>query len=94
MPFPNQTPNPFTRAGIEVLTPGQMGCYGLFNAGGWIYVGRGDIRQRLLAHLEGDNTLIILRQPTHWVAAVTASHVEMEKALIVECQPACNQKVG
>jgi hypothetical protein len=94
MPFPNQTPRAFTRANIEAIAPGQVGCYGLFNVAGWIYVGRGDIRQRLLAHLEGDNTLIILRGPTHWVDVVTANHVEMEKALIVECQPACNRKVG
>ena len=47
--FPQQTPRPFTRAGIEALAPNQMGCYGIYRQGQCVYVGRGDIRTRLLA---------------------------------------------
>jgi hypothetical protein len=95
MPFPNQTPREFTRANIEAITPGQKGCYGLFRSGGrWIYVGKGDIRDRLLAHLRGDNPCIATTQPTHWVDVVTADLDNEEKRLIVELSPSCNQKVG
>jgi hypothetical protein len=51
MPFPQQNPIAFTQQGIESLNPDQYGCYGIFNSIRWIYVGKGDIRSRLLAHL-------------------------------------------
>ena len=70
MAFPEQEPRAFTRANIEALTENQMGCYGLFRDGQWIYVGKGDIRTRLLAHLNGDNTCITTARPTHWVDEV------------------------
>jgi len=65
MPFPQQVPQPFTRESISSLFPGQIGVYGLFNSGGWIYIGRGDMRNRLLDHLNGDNAWISLFAPTH-----------------------------
>lgn len=95
MPFPNQTARAFTRANVEAITPGQMGCYGLFvNQGGWVYVGKGDIRTRLLAHLDGDNPCITKNKPTHWMDMVTNNMDQMEKALILELNPTCNKKVG
>lgn len=94
MPFPEQTPRAFIRANVEAIRPGQMGCYGLFKQGEWIYVGKGDIRQRLLDHLNGDNPCIIRRGPTHWVDEVTNNHDAREKQLILELKPSCNQKVG
>lgn len=94
MPFPQQTPRQFNRANIEALNPGQNGCYGLYKQGLWIYVGRGDIRARLLAHLNGDNPSITRAKPTHWVDVVTPNAIAMEKTLILELGPLCNQKVG
>ena len=95
MPFPEQTPRAFTKENVTALDVGQMGCYGLYRDGGsWIYVGRGDIRERLLAHLSGDNPCIISGNPTHWVDVVTADHVAVEKKLIVEFTPVCNKKIG
>jgi hypothetical protein len=95
MPFPQQNPRAFTKANIEAITPGQKGVYGIFrNQGPWIYVGSGDIRERLLAHFYGDNPDIIKAGPTHWVDEVTANNIAREKALIVECQPVANKKVG
>ena len=35
-----------------------MGCYGLYKTGQWIYVGKGDTRTRLLAHLNNHNPCI------------------------------------
>lgn len=94
MPFASQTPRQFTREKVLAISPGQMGVYGLFRANQWVYVGSGDVRERLLAHLGGDNPSITQEQPTHWVDEVTDEYVEREKALILEMAPNCNQKVG
>lgn len=95
MSFPQQTPRAFTRANIEAITPGQKGCYGLYKANTWIYVGKADcIRKRLLEHLAGDNPCITRQQPTHWVDVVTNNNEAEEKRLITLYQPVCNKKVG
>ncbi len=95
MPFIPQTPRVFTKTDVESLTPNQYGVYGIFRQGRWIYVGRGDIRQRLLTHLNGDNPSILLESPTHWVGEVLTGDPSIrEKELILECSPCCNQKVG
>lgn len=94
MPFPQQSARLFTKANIEAINPGQNGVYGLYKANTWIYVGRGDIRTRLLAHFNGDNPCITAQGPTHWVDEVTSDDVNREKALILECSPVCNKKVG
>jgi hypothetical protein len=94
MPFPQQEPRPFTRAGIEWLKPSQYGVYGIYRADAWIYVGMGDIRARLLDHLNGDNHRITSERPTHWVAAVTSNAALTEKELILELNPIANRRVG
>lgn len=94
MPFPQQQPNQYTRAGIEQLNPNQQGCYGIFRQGLWIYVGRGDLRQRLLDHYNGDNWRITQEAPTHYVTVLSGDPVTLEKALILELNPIANRKVG
>jgi hypothetical protein len=94
MPFPNQTARLFTKAAIEVLNPNQNGVYGIFRQDCWIYVGRGDIRDRLLSHVAGNNPAITAQRPTHFVTMVTTNDVVAERQLIVELQPVANQKVG
>ena len=94
MPFPKQEARVFTKANVESINPGQMGCYGIYNHNGWIYVGKGDIRERLLDHLNGDNPCITRKGPTHWVGEVTRDYNNREKALILELGPSCNMKVG
>jgi hypothetical protein len=95
MPFVQQTPRIFNRQNVEALNPNQYGVYGLFKPGKWIYVGKGDIRQRLLAHLNGDNPCITQDAPTHWVdEVISGDPSSREKQLILELQPSCNQKVG
>lgn len=95
MAFIQQIPQPFTRERINSVIPGQRGVYGLFRKESWIYVGKGDIRERLLAHVGGDNPGILKYQPTHWVGEVMQGDPsEREKQLIVELQPLCNKKVG
>lgn len=96
MAFLTQTPRLFDRQNIEALNKNQFGVYGLFRPGQWLYVGKGDIRERLLSHLNGDNFYITSSKPTHWVAELW-SYPQMssrEKALIIELNPFCNQKIG
>ena len=93
MGFANQI-RAFTRENVEALNPNQIGVYGLFRDNTWVYIGRGDIRARLLAHLNGDNACITRESPTHWVDVVTSDDVNEEKRLILEHQPVCNKKVG
>lgn len=95
MPFVQQTPRVFTRQNVEALNPNQFGVYGLFRQGVWVYVGKGDIRQRLLNHLNGDNPCISRERPTHWVdEVISGDPSEREKQLIQELTPVCNQRVG
>lgn len=94
MAFPLQAPRNFTKAGVEALDPNQHGVYGIYHAKAWVYVGRGDIRTRLLSHVGGDNPRIIKENPTHFVAEVTKNEEVREKQLIVELNPIANQKVG
>ncbi len=94
MPFPPQDSRIFNRTNIEGVTPKLHGVYGLFRSGTWIYIGKGDIRQRLLDHLNGDNPRILNEQPTHWVDEVNSNMDERERQLILEFVPICNQRVG
>ncbi len=94
MPFPTQTPRLFTKAAIELLNPNQNGVYGIFRHDRWIYVGRGDIRTRLLSHFAGNNPAITAQGPTHFVAMVTRNDETIERQLILELQPVANRKVG
>jgi len=95
MPFIKQTPKLYNRANVEALNANQIGVYGLFKNGRWIYVGKGDIRERLLAHLNGDNACITREHPTSWVDELTSGDPSArEKQLIIELNPSCNQRVG
>jgi len=94
VPFNNNTVRPFTRAGIEAINPNQIGVYGLFKPKVWVYIGRGDIRDRLLKHLNGDNPCITREAPTSWIAEVTSNDVQRERELIAELNSVCNRRVG
>lgn len=97
MPFVQQTSRIFTLQNIEAINEGQLGVYGLFKSGEWVYVGKGDIRNRLLSHLRGDNPCIIQKRPTHWVDEVIPNSFQRdqrEKELIIELGPSCNERVG
>ena len=95
MPFPQQTPLPFTSEGVTQLAAGQTGCYGIYREGQWIYIGRAEcLRTRLQQHVADPRSLIWQHGPTHFVAVVSPDYINLEKALIRECFPCCNQKVG
>jgi excinuclease UvrABC nuclease subunit len=93
MPFPKQDGRLFIESEIEKLLPGQRGVYGIYRPDRWIYVGRSnDLRQRLLEHLADPH--IMAQKPTAFLTWVTTDDVRVEKALIVELDPALNQKIG
>ena len=90
MPFLHQLPREYSRKVIEELEKGQIGVYVLFKQAIWIYVGRGDLRECLLGHLNGDNPCVTRFDPTSWMAEVTGGDpTERHKQLVEELQPAC-----
>lgn len=95
MPFPsNLTRFPYTRQAVENVNENQNGVYGIYGQNGWIYVGKGDIRTRMLAHLNGDQPCINRSSPTGWVGMLTPNMDDDEKSLILELDPPCNKRVG
>lgn len=92
MPFPQREGLPFDRETIESLTPRQKGCYGLFDESmRLIYVGKGDLRECLLKHLEGDSPHILAHNPVYWKAFITRNVESAAKKLIYELDPVCNR---
>lgn len=103
MPFETPQVIPFTKSAIEALDEALVGCYGIYRArnargpadqGEWVYVGKGRVRDRLLSHERGDNPCILPKAPTHVKVEATRNPDAREKALILEFNPSCNQKVG
>ncbi len=88
MPFPIQKPFSFDADTVRAISPGQVGCYGLFRRDRWIFVGAGDIRQRLLGDLR--SPWILRQRPTHWVAVAIPDLRAEERRLIEELDPICN----
>ncbi len=100
MPFPDQTPRELSRDNVERLSPGQKGVYGLLTADGeYTFVGSGDIREQLLAHLGLDDPC----RPTHWVdwrlppayytAIIEKPDLSLrERELIDELAPSCTHQ--
>ena len=97
MPFLSSDARAFNEAEIMAYEPDQMGVYGIYRGGQWIYIGSGDIRERLLSHLRGGNATdacIKASEPSHWTAEVTSNHRGREGVLIREFDPPCNRQAG
>jgi hypothetical protein len=93
MPF--QFPmRPYTSVDVLMLQEGQNGVYGIFRGTACIYVGKGDVRSRLLDHLNNDNPCISSNKPDQWTAVITPDADDLEKKLIYEYKPFCNKRVG
>jgi hypothetical protein len=89
VPFPPQKPKPFDRPSVESLSPRAVGCYGLFREDRWIYIGKGPLRERLLAHLAGEAPWRLEDGPTHWVAVETTDCDQLQEELVLACNPVC-----
>lgn len=93
MPFDHNDMRSYTRANVQGLNRNQNGVYGIFQNDKAIYIGSGDIRQRLLDHLNGDNACIVRYNPNLWTGLVfSGDPIPREKQLIREYQPPCNQQ--
>jgi hypothetical protein len=91
-PIPNR--RAYTRTSIEALPPGKMGCYGLYTRSAWVYIGKGDIRVRLVDHLNGDNPCITKASPTSFSFIVTRNYDAEEVRLQSAVSTLCNKRVG
>ena len=89
MRFPPQTPMPLDRATVEMIDEGQRGCYGLLEGKEIVFIGSGDIRERLLAHLNGEG--LGERRPTHWIGVVTPRCEAVVAELLAEYSPPGNR---
>ena len=93
MPFTTGM-RPYTRGNILKLTPKQNGIYGIFRGGKAVYIGSGDIRERVLAHIDGDNDCITKNSPDQWTAfLLSADPTRREGELIREYSPICNKVI-
>jgi len=91
MPFPDDF-RPYTRENVQTLKPDQNGVYGVFRDKVAIYIGSGDIRNRLLDHLNGDNPCIVQESPNLWAGVlVSGDPTQREGELIREYDPICNK---
>lgn len=93
MPFTHAM-RPYTRENIQTINPKQNGVYGIFRNTTAIYIGSGDIRERLLAHINGDNDCIIENAPNQWTGVIVSGDpTTREGELIREYDPICNKVV-
>ena len=83
---------PFEHEVVLDIDEEQMGGYGLLKDGVCIYIGKGDLRARMLAHLDGDNRCITRHMPTHWIGVVTPHSDPLHAELIEEYGPVCNRQ--
>jgi hypothetical protein len=87
----------YTTISVLANAPKQSGVYVIYSLCGNIYVGEsGDIRTRLLQHLKEDNGCITRCGATLFAYELVPeqSRVARQDVLILELQPACNQKLG
>ncbi len=82
----------FDRATIEAHAPDGPGVYILFRGDKCVYLGRGNIREKLLRHVEGDVECIVRHKPTHWYCIKTTSDLPgLERLLAAEFKPLCSE---
>ncbi len=91
MPFTEKV-RPYTKEVILDLDPNQNGVYGIFRDNIAIYIGSGDIKERMLAHINGDNPCITQNTPNQWIGKrLYGDPVRTEMGLIREYDPICNR---
>ncbi len=93
MPFKYDM-RPYTREEISSINPDQNGLYGIFRDDKAVYIGSGDIRERMLAHIDGDNDCITKNTPNQWTGEVSKDDpTKSEGELIQEYNPICNKVI-
>lgn len=91
--IPHESAYAFEEQSVLTYAPHKMGVYLIYRTGKWIYVGHGDIQERLIAHVHGDKP-DIQREDASWFMFETCKSEEAaiarEKVLIFNYRPACN----
>ena len=90
----NEKRRPYTREDIISLNLDQNGVYGIFCNAKAVYIGSGDIRKRLLGHINGDNSCITQNTPNVWTGRILSGDpTRIEGELIQEYDPICNKRI-
>jgi len=78
--------------------PDRKGVYQIESSDGTlIYIGQGNIRERLLSHLRRENTVdacIFRHEPTHYRREPCTDAEDRERRLLRQFPTLCNQRAG
>jgi hypothetical protein len=95
MPFPDQPRRSLNAEEIARLPEGVRGVYGLFNEAGCVFVGKGNLKERLLSHLKAgyseEARCIRKNAPSYFLVEETENFVVRHMGLVVEYEPACGR---
>lgn len=97
MPWNNQNTFLYSMNSVLSSATQNSGVYGIFKPDQWIYIGEsGNIKQRLIQHLNRDNECIVRHGPTAFIFELCPSseRVQRQDALILEFLPPCNTTLG
>jgi len=77
-------------------SPDEDGVYGLVRGQQEtiVYIGQGNIRDRLKSHFRGDNPCITREKPTEYYREVCDDPEAREKELLDSYSTLCNKKAG
>jgi hypothetical protein len=93
VPFPDQPRRAFRADEIDRIRPGVRGVYGLFSDAGCVFVGKGNLRERLSMHLKPGYTeearCIRKHAVTYFLVEETENFVVRHMGLAVEYAPKC-----
>lgn len=97
MPWNNPNSHSFSHLGIMLSAPSASGVYALYRVERLIYIGEsGNIRDRLVDHLNGDNDCITRENPGLFSYELhpAPQRVLRQNLLIQELNPVCSQRLG
>lgn len=92
--LPDKNIRPWTKQAILNLSENLVGVYGIFKKDAWIYIGQGNLQERLLKHFNGDNPCITQAQPTNFTFEINTNAETREKQILRTTTTLCNKKVG
>ena len=93
MPWYNSSGYSFDYDSIVMNAPAESGVYAISRGGVWVFFGEtGDIRQRLLEHLKGDNPVMAFVKPSHFSFELWPESIRVRRRneLIAEFPTLCN----
>ena len=97
MTWTNSNSYPFNEMSVFLNAPPESGVYALYTSQQWVYIGESqDIRGRLTQQAKGDNLCVVQQSPTHFSFELwpESLRVAIQNELILELNPACNQRLG